>query len=109
MRTRNIREQIFLNREEAALLKNKAKKVGFNKSELIRNLIVGFEPREKPDDRFYEVMNEMKAIGNNLNQLARKANSSKVVDHTLYKKEAENWNEFMLKIKKEFLLPKKAE
>ena len=72
MRTRNIKKQVWLNREEATLLKKKAKKVGLNESELIRNFIIGFEPREKPDDRFYEVMNEMRAIGNNLNQIARK-------------------------------------
>ena len=56
MRTRNIKKQVWLNREEATLLKKKAKKVGLNESELIRNFIIGFEPREKPDDRFYEVM-----------------------------------------------------
>lgn len=109
MRTRNIKKQVWLNREEATLLKKKAKKVGLNESELVRNFIIGFEPREKPDDRFYEVMNEMRAIGNNLNQIARKANSLNFVDYPLYKKEADKWNQFMLKIKKEFLLPQPKE
>lgn len=105
MRTRSIKKQVWLNREEATLLKKKAKKVGLNESELIRNFIIGFEPREKPDNRFYEVMNEMRAIGNNLNQIARKANLLNFVDYPLYKKEADKWNQFMLKVKKEFLLP----
>ena len=109
MRTRNIKKQVWLNREEATLLKKKAKKVGLNESELVRNLITNFEPREKPDDRFYEVMNEMRAIGNNLNQIARKANSLNFVDYPLYKKEADRWNDFMLKVKKEFLLPRPKE
>ena len=109
MRTRNIKKQVWLNREEATLLKKKAKKVGLNELELVRNLITNFEPREKPDDRFYEVMNEMRAIGNNLNQIARKANSLNFVDYPLYKKEADKWNEFMLKVKREFLLPKPKE
>ena len=43
MRTRSIKKQVWLNREEATLLKKKAKRVGFNESELLRNLIVGFE------------------------------------------------------------------
>ena len=38
-------------------------------------LIRDYEPREKPDKRFYVAMQEMYAIGNNLNQLAAKANS----------------------------------
>jgi len=109
MRTRNIKKQVWLNREEATLLKKKAKKVGLNEAALIRSYIVGIEPREKPDERFYDVMKEMRAIGNNLNQIARKANSLNFVDYPLYKKEADKWNQFMLKIKKEFLLPKDSE
>ena len=97
MRTRSIKKQVWLNREEATLLKKKAKKVGLNESELLRNLIVGFEPKEKPDERFYEALNQMRAIG--------KANSLNLVDYPLYQKEADRWNQFMLKIKKEFLLP----
>ena len=39
MRNRNIKKQVWLNREEATQLKKKAKKVGLNESELLRNLI----------------------------------------------------------------------
>lgn len=106
VRKRQIKKQIWLNKEEAIILKKKAKKVGFKESELIRQLIIGFEPKEKPDDRFYETMSEMRAIGNNLNQIARKANSLNYIDEALYKKETEKWNRFMLKVKKEYLLPK---
>ena len=28
-----------------------------------------FEPKEKPDDRFYDVMRQLSAIGNNLHQI----------------------------------------
>lgn len=107
MRTRQIKKQVWLNREEAMLLRKKAKKVGFTESELIRNLILGFEPKEKPDDRFYETMNEMKAIGNNLNQIARKANTLNFIDYPFYEKEAKKWNRFMISIKKEYLLSEK--
>ncbi len=105
MRNRNIKKQVWLNREEAQILKKKAKQVGLNESELFRNLILGFEPREKPDEKFYEALKEMRAIGNNLNQIARKANSLNFVDYHLYQKEAAKWNSFILRIKKEFLLP----
>ena len=106
MRNRNIKKQVWLNREEATQLKKKAKKVGLNESELLRNLIIGFEPREKPGEEFYDTMKEMRSIGNNLNQIARKAHSLNFIDEPLYKKEAEKWNQFMLKVKKEYLLPK---
>lgn len=104
MRKRQIKKQVWLNREEAMLLKKKAKKVGLKEAELIRNLIIGFEPREKPDDRFYDVMKEMRAIGNNLNQIAKKANSLNFIDYQLYKKQAENWNRFMINVKRKYLL-----
>lgn len=52
-------------------------------------------------------MKEMRATGNNLNQIARKANSLNFIDCALYKNEAENWNKFMINIKKEYLLSEK--
>ena len=47
---------------------------------LIRLLIRGYEPKEKPDDRFYDVMRELSSIGNNINQLAAKANTLGFID-----------------------------
>ena len=106
MRARNIKKQIWINKEEDYILKDKAARVGLCEAELIRNLILGFEPKEKPDNRFYEVMRELRAIGNNINQIARRANTLNNIDCELYKTEAIKWNNFMLDIKKEFLLPK---
>lgn len=109
MRTRSIKKQIWLNKAEATLLKKKSKKAGLNESELVRNLILGYEPKEKPDKEFYDVMREMSAIGNNLNQIAHKANALNLIDSSYYKNEAVNWNKFMLKVKRNFLLPKENE
>ena len=106
MRKRNIKKQIWLNREEASQLKKKAKKVGLNEATLVRSLILGFEPKEKPDDRFYEVMKELRDIGNNLNQIAKKANYLNYIDERNYKEETDKLNEFILKIKHEFLSSK---
>lgn len=57
-------------------------------------------------DLYFCLEQEMRAIGNNLNQIARKAHSLNFIDEPLYRKEAEKWNQFMLKVKKEYLLPK---
>ena len=86
------------------MLKKKSKKAGITESELVRRLVTDVIVKEKPDDRFYEVMKEMRAIGNNLNQIARKANSEKgFIDVNRYNIEAEKWNQFILKVKKEYL------
>ena len=106
VRKRNVKKQVWLNREEATQLKKKSKKVGLNESTLIRNLIMGFEPREKPDEKFYEAIKELRYISNNLNQIAKKANYLNYIDERNYKEETDKLNEFILKIKHEFLSSK---
>lgn len=75
MRKRNVDKHIWFSRAEAQELQRKAKKACLSEAGLIRLLIKGYEPKEKPDDRFYDVMRELSAIGNNINQLAAKANT----------------------------------
>ena len=103
MRNRNIKKQIWLNHEEDKTLKHKAEKVGMSEATLIRNLINGFEPREKPDDRFYGAMKLFHSISNNLNQIARKANTLGFIDAPHYQKEVEKLNTLMIDIKRKFL------
>ena len=69
MRKRNIQKIVRFNRKEAQDLAAKAKKACLSEAGLIRLLIRGYEPKEKPDDRFYDVMRELSSIGNNINQL----------------------------------------
>lgn len=107
MRKRNILKQVWLSREEAEALKKKMKKVGLNESTLIRNLIIDFEPKEKPDDRFYDTMKQLYSLSNSLNQIARKANSLNFIDVPLYQKEVDKLNKFILEIKEEYLVSKK--
>ena len=106
MRTRNIKKQFWLNDEENQKLRKKARVTGLSEADLLRFLINDFLPKEKPPQEFYEAIKQLRAIGNNLNQIARKAHSLNFIDEPLYRKEAEKWNQFMLKVKKEYLLPK---
>ncbi|WP_294378628.1 plasmid mobilization protein, partial [uncultured Clostridium sp.] len=71
---------IRLSKEESDDLNRKVMISGLSKSSLIRLLIKGYEPKEKPDTKFYEVTKELYAIGNNLNQLAYKANKLNLID-----------------------------
>ena len=79
MRKRNVDKHIWFDRQEAQDLQKKAKKACLTEAALIRLLIRGYEPREKPDERFYDAMRELSAIGNNINQIAMVANSNKSV------------------------------
>lgn len=105
-RRRGIKKQFWFNKEEATILKKKSKKVGVNESTLIRNLVMGFEPKEKPDERFYDSLKQLRSIGNSFNQLAAKANALNFIDEIEYKKEKKKIDDIIIKLKEEYLYPK---
>ena len=108
MRKRNIQKIVRFSRDEAQDLQKKAKKACLSEAGLIRLLLRGYEPREKPDERFYDVMREISSIGNNINQLAVKANALGFVDAPQLKKEAERWHKFQPDIERTYLRPDKS-
>ena len=109
MRKRNVDKHIWFDRQEAQDLQKKAKKACLTEAALIRLLIRGYEPRGKPDERFYDAMRELSAIGNNINQLAAQANSLGFVDAQRLQKEAERWHRFQADMEREFLRPEKCD
>ena len=85
------------------MLKKQAKKCSITESDFIRRAIMNYPIREQPDERFYEALKQLNGIGTNLNQIARKANSLNIVDAKYYKQVYNNWRQFMLEFKAEFL------
>lgn len=104
-RKRNIPIRVWLSKSENAELNRKTKITGLPKSTVIRMLLNNYEPREKPDARFYDTMRELSAIGNNINQLAVKANALGFVDVPMLKTEALRWHKFQADIEAVFLRP----
>lgn len=74
MRKRNRRFSLWLNDEEFNRLERNAEIAGMKKEPYIRKLIMGNEIKERPPDEFAKILRELSAIGNNVNQLAHKAN-----------------------------------
>ena len=99
MRKRNIQKIVRFNRKEAQDLAAKAKKACLSEAGLIRLLIRGYEPKEKPDDRFYDVMRELEA----------KANTLGFIDAPMLKNEAAKWNKFQSEIERTYLRPNQSE
>ena len=64
---------------------------------------MGYKPKEQPTENMYEIIKQLKLVGINLNQIARKANALDIVDAPFYKKVYEKWNQLEQDIKKEFL------
>lgn len=107
-RKRNIPIRVWVSKSENAELNRKAKIAGLPKSTVIRMLLCNYEPREKPDARFYEAMRQLSAIGNNINQLAVKANALGFIDTPMLKAEALRWHKFQADIEAVFLRPSKS-
>lgn len=74
MRNRNIKINIFLNEYEKKIFDEKAKKSGLSKSEFFRKIILDYQLKEQPDERFYEMLSQLRGMANNLNQMARTYN-----------------------------------
>ena len=104
-RKRNIPIRVWLSKSENAELNRKAKMTGLPKSTVIRLLLKNYEPREKPDARFYDTMRELSAIGNNINQFAVKANTLGFIDAPMLKAEALRWHKFQADVEAVFLRP----
>ena len=109
MRKREVQVKFYQSFEEYRKLKNQAEKVGLCVSDFIRSLIDGYEPREKPPLEFYDAIKQIRAVGNNINQIARLANATGVLDEQICKKQFDNLNEIVIELKRKFLLPKKVE
>lgn len=103
MREKIARFEMKLSYDEEEKLKADSLRANLTKSEYVRRLIMNCKLKEKPDDRFYEVMRELTRMGNNLNQIAHVANYSKDIDKNFYNAEAKKWNKFMNQVKEEYL------
>ena len=109
MRNRRIKKQIWLNDEEDYILKTRSEAVGMNASDYIRKLLVGYKPKEKPSEEFYNAIKSIRLIGNNINQIARMANARGVVDMLRFNKEIDKLDQLIIDIKNKYIRPEKDE
>ena len=108
MRKRNIKLNIFLNADEKKILDSKVKKSGLNKSEFFRKIILGYQLKEQLDERFYEILKQLRGMAINLNQMAKVYNSNfgYVPDYdieSLFKE----IKKLILDLQEKYLLPEK--
>ena len=88
MLKRNLKVTVRLDEDEYSHLKTQLRRTGYSQEAYLRMLISGRVPREMPPVEYHSLIRELNAIGNNLNQIARAANMSGVVDGR-YHKEAD--------------------
>lgn len=66
-----------MNEEEHRYLKEQVKLSGFTTEQFLRRLIAGKESRQRPPEKMTELLRQLAAIGNNINQIAKVANTYK--------------------------------
>lgn len=108
MRIRNKKKQFWFNEEECHILAINSTKAGLTESEYIRELLLGYKLKEKPDDRFYENLKVFRSLANNMNQITRKAHSLGFIDELAYKKNADMVIKFIDELKEEYLKERKG-
>ena len=107
-RKRNIPIRVWLSKSENAELSRKAKITGLPKSTVIRLLLNNYEPKEKPDTRFYEAMRQLSAIGNNIHQISVKANALGFIDTQKLNSELDRLHKFQADMERQFLRPSES-
>lgn len=106
MRKRNIQVITRLNKKEQQHLKIMVKRSGLTQEAYIRHLINGVVPVDTPPADFYTMMKELHAVGNNLNQIARKAHQLNVIDVQQYDKAVREFENAVAEITNAVILPK---
>ena len=109
MSNKRIKKQFWLSESENQELIRKANLSGLSQTSVIRLLLMNYEPREKPDQKFYETMQQLYAIGNNINQIVSKANSLGFVDAIALKEQLDKLNHFEAEIEAFYLRPVKSQ
>lgn len=75
MRKRPIAVLFRLNEQEHRHLKEQAALSGHSTEQYIRSLIAGSEIKPRPPGELAEILRQLSAIGNNINQIAKIANT----------------------------------
>lgn len=94
-RTRTIKKNFWFNKEENDMLLLKSKRAGMNASDYVRKVVLGYEIKEKPDDRFYMQLKLLKNIAHNMNQVAIKSHKLGFIDEIEYQKNVNILNHFI--------------
>ena len=101
MRKKNIKKQIWIDAKEDELLKKKSKQSGLSESEFVRSLIKGYRIKQQPTEEIKSFQRELYGIANNINQIARIANSRLSVSHDDYSYISKELSYFILRFEKE--------
>jgi predicted DNA-binding protein len=109
MRKRSIQIIVHLDHDEREELKALVEKSGYSQEAYIRSLIEGYIPADLPPPDYHAMLNELRAIGTNLNQIAQKAHVLNVVDAQRYDAAFSMLKQALVEIVRAVTQPRKIE
>lgn len=101
--------QVRLTAEEDEKLEALAQMTCLTKSSLVRQLIAGYQPKEKPDKELYALLKEMYSIGNNLNQLVAKAHSLGFIDKPKLDELLTRHKNLIVEVEQKYIKPERSD
>jgi len=107
MRKRTFRVRVWLNEMEYNTLKISVQKSGLSQEAFLRKILNGYQVKEFPPLEFRELIRQICAIGNSLNQIAAKANSLHMLDAEKYQQNYRQLLNILLSIQKKCEEPEK--
>lgn len=71
-------------------------------------LLKGYVPKEKPDEDFYEAMNQIGQLTEYVEALIIQIKKTGICNEELIQEEIQRWHKFQLDIEKRFLIPEEV-
>lgn len=87
------------------MLRKKSKKACLTEAALMRFLLKGYEPREKPGDDFYTAMNKVSQFAEEIEKMSGRISNDSESNIKMLQAEIKRWHSFQADIEKQFLLP----
>ena len=84
MITRRNKIDLRLSDRELERLNRDVKKTGMSREAYLRQLIKKIQPKELPSADYTDILKNLRQIGNNMNQIAVKANAAGFIDAAEY-------------------------
>ena len=80
MRNRNHRVEIYFTKNELETLTKKVRRSGLSREGYCRRVLIGTEVKEAPPADVPVLIQEVRRVGNNLNQIMKRANALGLLD-----------------------------
>lgn len=109
MRNRNHHIQVWLNDEEFNTLNEQVRSCGLRRETYLRQLIQGYAPQEMPPPDYAGFMQDLRRVGHNLNQIARKAHAFNSLDVQRYDENCRKLDQLILDITEAVIIPRKRQ